>query len=149
MPLKIRGQNFIRFVLWGVVIAFLYVSFERVENWRIYFMGGVRQSKMDLQYMMWCIIEAKYFRQKYLNRYNTMNKKKTTDNKKRKDKIRTMTNDITLIHTYSHNNYNNNKRRKKNRFYPKNFSISIENNQILVFKIAFIQGTQRTSIRIS
>lgn len=43
------------------------------------------------------------------------------------------------INAHSHNQTEKTQNSKKNRFYPKNFSISIKNNQILVFKVAFIQ----------
>lgn len=45
-------------------IFFIYVSLGVWKNWRIYFMGDVRHNKMDLQYIMRCIIDAKYCRQK-------------------------------------------------------------------------------------
>lgn len=127
MPLKIRGPNFIRFVLWGVVIAFLYVSFGVWKIGRsILWVARVRQSKMDLQYMMRpCIIETKYYWQKYLNRYK---KKKKRRKEKKKVEMRTMTNEHIAW--------------ERNRFYTKNFSISMKNNQILVFKVAFIPSTQ-------
>lgn len=55
-----RATNFIRFVLWGVVMAssfFLYMSFGVCKIGGS-ILWGVRQSEMDLQYMMrWCIIE--------------------------------------------------------------------------------------------